>query len=496
MSIAHEYRSLKQTLFWAFTMTWGTQGIGNAVSLVLAVILGPKDFGIVAIASVYLSLLQIILAQGMEDALVQRKDVENSHFDSVFWFLAASGVVLMGLGMAGSGWWARMNQHHLVGTVILVLSLKIPLYSLIIVPRAVRVRQLGFKGLALQVNCSEAAAGAVGIGMAIGGAGLWSLVGQNLGRDVIFLVLLWVFSDWRPKLRFSWQHVKALLPFSGPCFAADVGAFMRGQVDTMLIGLFFGPIAVGLYRLADRIRESLLMLLTRSLQWVSLPSLSKLQDDPIGMKETYLKLLKVSLTGTVPIMIALASASGLVVAALGPKWYAASAALSILCLVGSIESFTVLTVPLLQARSKPAAVATLVWVFGVVSAAMTAGCGLLLKDYSISWQVNGMALCKLSVIVLAFLPVNIAMVKSVAGVSGQELFGATFGGATAAAASLLIIWLIKTYVLPAGLAPALALSLALAPAALVAVALILWREREWRAHLSRLFWRRLLLRTS
>src|SRR5262245_17254901 len=98
MPVTQRHRSLKETLPWAFTMTWGTQGIGNVVSLVLAVILGPKDFGIVAIASVYLSLLQIVLAQGMEDALVQRKEVEDSHFDSVFWFLTASGVFLMGLG--------------------------------------------------------------------------------------------------------------------------------------------------------------------------------------------------------------------------------------------------------------------------------------------------------------------------------------------------------------------------------------------------------------
>jgi PST family polysaccharide transporter len=475
-------------------MNCGTQGLGNVVSLVLAAILGPKEFGTVTIALIFLAFIQLLLEQGLEDALVQRHRLEAEHLDSACWFVVSCSLVLMGVSIGASQWWAGLNHQPVVGSVLRVLSFKIPIYALTIVQRAVMVRRLEFKALAFQWNMAEVIGGVIGIGMAAAGFGLWSLVGQQLGRDLSALALLWKISGWRPQIRFSFSHIKDLFSFSIATFLAALGSYLQSQADTLVIGLFFGPTAVGLYRLADRIRLSTLTVVTKTVQWISLPKLSKLQDDPVKLRNTYLSLLRVSMAATAPVMISLAATSDLVVGVLGAKWHAAAQAISLLCLMGIFEGFTVLTTPLLQARSEPMSVARLVWVFGLVNILLTATCGYYLREASMSWQVNGVALCKLSAFVLAYFPVNMAMARRASDASARAVAHAMSSGAAAAFASLLLIFIVKILLMPKDLAPGLILGITLTLAFAAGTGVILWREHSWRAQLMLFIRSRLILK--
>jgi PST family polysaccharide transporter len=489
----HSHPSLKRTLFWAFAMNWGTGGLGTAVSLVLAVVLGPTVFGLVSIALVFVSFTQILLAQGIEDALVQRSEIEDAHFDSAFWMVIVFSLFLMGFCIAVSDLWAVANHQPIVADVLRALSVRIPIYGLTIVQQAVMVRKLDFKALAYRSNLAEGIGGMIAIGMAVCGFGLWSLVGQQLGRDVAALAFLWRLSSWRPRLSFSWRHIKDLIPFSSATFIAALGSYVHGQVDTLLIGLFFGPTAVGLYRFADRIQQFVLTSVSRSIEWVSLPSLAKFQGAPIKLKQTFLSLLKINVAATAPIMISLAVASDIVVGMLGPKWHAASDAIWILCLMGSFQSVAYLTSSLLRACSRPMALACVTWAFGIFNAALVLICGFALREASIVQQVNGVALCKLAGFVLAYLPVSMVMAKACCHASYRDLAHALSSGAAGALAALLVAYTLKHFVLPNNLAPAIALGLVLTFALIGAAGAVFWIEQGWRTQLMLFMRRRIFL---
>ena len=262
-------------------MNWGQRALGAVFTFVLAAILGPHDFGVVAIALVYIALVQVFLEQGFSTALIQREDLEPEHLDSAFWLNVVWCLVLAGVSVALSGWWADVNGTPILQDVISVLSLAARL-------RGPQHRPAGatssgsaeFKKLAIRTNVAALARRRVGVALALAGAGVWALVAQQLVMDATALVLIWMLSPWRPGLRFSRRHARDLLGFSSHVFVANLGGFVNRRADALLLGVFFGPVVVGIYRLADRFVDLLLELTMRPVGLISLPLFSRLQQRP------------------------------------------------------------------------------------------------------------------------------------------------------------------------------------------------------------------------
>ena len=137
--------------------------------------------------------------------------------------------------------------------------------------QAVMERQLEFKKLALRMNVATLLGGVVGVPLAICGAGVWALVAQQVISDATLCTMLWVMSAWRPRLRFSRRHARDLIGFSFSVFAANVAGFVNRRATRSCSALFFGPTAVGLYRLADRIVDVVLDVTLRPVGLVALP---------------------------------------------------------------------------------------------------------------------------------------------------------------------------------------------------------------------------------
>src|SRR5206468_296115 len=149
-------------------------------------------------------------------------------------------------------------------------------------------KEMNFKGLAICNNVSVLVSGIVGVSMAFGGFGVWSLVAQQIVRDLVVCVMYWRLSSWRPRFLFSWKHLRDLMNLSVWNFVAQLGLFAESQASSILLGLFFGPVAVGLYRLADRVIGSVLSMTTASIQSVSLPEFSRLQNNPSELRRSIL----------------------------------------------------------------------------------------------------------------------------------------------------------------------------------------------------------------
>ena len=408
-------------LKWAFVMNWGDRAFSLIFVVVLASILGPYDFGVVMLALVYIEFIRLFLEGGVQTALIQRGELRREHLDSAFWVNLVWCLVLAGLSVALSGWWARVNDVPELADVVKVLSILLVTQGLTIVQLGLFQRQMRFKALALRETSAVVVGGVIGLVLALQGAGVWALVAQQLGHAGMQLLLLWGMSTWRPSLRFSPASARELVRYSSGVFLANLGGFVNRRADALLIGLFFGPTVVGLYRLADRFVDNVLEVTLRPIGHVSLPFLSRLQHDRAALRDAVASFVRMTLIGTVPVMLIVAACSGLLVDVLPPEWNDAGDVLRLLAVVGIGKAVVFFTGPLLFAVARPHLRAAMLWVLAVLSAGVVVLVGVLLADASIRDQAVGMAGSRALYFLVVVIPLNIAVICWITGLRPRSL---------------------------------------------------------------------------
>jgi O-antigen/teichoic acid export membrane protein len=432
-----KHDSFLHSLKWAYTGNWGEKIFSGLFSVVVAGLLGPRDFGTAAIALVYIGFLQLFLDQGLAAALIQRKNLEPEHLDAVFWMDFGLSMVLVGLTILFSRAWAAVNHAPQAAAIIPVYSLCIVFEALSIVQTAILRREMDFKSLSIRTNVSVLLSGVLGIGMAFAGFGVWALVVQQLSKDIIALVLLWKLSKWHPRFEFSWKHLKQLMRFSIPNFGAQLGVFADGQAGSVILGLFFGPVAVGLYRIAERVTNSIVTMAMASIQAVALPQFSRLQDDPEGLGKSVLNCVRLSAMVTLPVLAGLFAVSHPLMAMIGPQWLAAADALRVLSVLGMVIVFAFFTGPLLQALGKTRQIAGLEWGRAVVNVLILTVAGFLVRTASQDTQVMAIAIGRLIAAVFLVGPVFVFILLKHCRVSAWE-FGAAIAPSAVAALSVVV----------------------------------------------------------
>jgi PST family polysaccharide transporter len=408
-------RSLRASLKWAFVMNLGQRGLATAFTFVLAAILGPEDFGLVAMGLAFVALIQVVLEQGISTALVQRERIDGRYVDVAFWLNLAWCLLLAGVSVALAGWWAAANDTPELQNVIVALSGLLLIWGLMIVPMSLLQRDSRFKELAAAWNVAALAGGVVAVTLALSGAGVWAFVAQQLVMDGVAVVVMVAALRWRPHFRFSRSHARDLLGFSSSVFVANLGGFVNRRADTLLMGLFFGPLAVGLYRLADRIVDLVLEFTMRPIGVIALPHFSRLQSDPEGLRDSVEKCLRLTLLATVPALAVVAATSDFVVGLFGDEWAAAATVLPLLCVVGVVKGLVFFTGPLLFAVAKPLLRAAMLWVLGGLSALTVVVVGAALADDGIEDQIVGMGASRALLFLVAILPINLAILHRYGG---------------------------------------------------------------------------------
>ena len=469
-------RGFHRSLKWAFVMNWGRQGTSTLVTFALAGILGPHDFGTVTMASIYIAFLQLFLEQGMGAAIVQRERLEPEHLDSAFWMNIAWSLLLAGASVALSGWWARANHLPALEMVIDILSLSLIVRGLTVVQQAALEREMRFKSLALRSNVATAVGGGAGIALALAGAGVWALVAQQLISAVVSLGLLWSFGGWTPRLRFSPPHARQLFGFSIHIFFGNLGVFVNTRVDALLMGLYFGPHAVGLYRLANRCVATLLELTTRPVHAVSLPHFARLQNDPRKLRQAVQSCIHMGCVLTVPSMLTLGACGEYIMAALGPAWRPAAGPLWVLCVAGAARALILFTGPILQAVSKPHLRTLMIWSSGLVSAPTIAVVASLLQTAPVAEQVLAVAAATAGVVLFVLVPINLLMLTRTTGISILRLLPTLLPSLLSGLAAVAAVAAITASSILRGSPPFLALAIVGATAAASAAAVLLALE--------------------
>ncbi len=414
-------RSFLNAVKWAYTANWGDRAFSALFTFVLAALLGPRDFGVVSLGMVYIAFIQMLLNQGLLAAMIQRKDLDREHLNTVFCTNVMLSVILAGLSILFSRWWAAINHLPELIAIISTLSLCIPIEGLAIVQIALLQRKMDFRTLSLRANASVLLGGAVGVTMAYSGYGVWSLVGQQIAKDLCSLAFLWQQGDWRPRIRFSWPHLQDLMGFSTSNFVSQLAIFLDAQGGAILMGALFGPVAVGLYRLAERLVSSVTSVTTSSIQAVSLPEFSRLQDNPAELRKSIISCIRLAATVTLPAMAGLFVVSDTTMAIIGAKWMVASSVLKILSLLGMLLLFTMFTGPLLQALGRPHHLAILEWTRTLVGSGLLIGAGIWVRYSTVQWQINGIALARLATGLFLVLPVFLYLLLHLGKISTREL---------------------------------------------------------------------------
>ncbi|MEO3741898.1 lipopolysaccharide biosynthesis protein [Plantactinospora sp. B5E13] len=481
---------LRSAIGWSYVLTAGRIGSTILVTFLLARLLGPSEFGLVAMATVFITVAQTLIQQGLVSAIVQRDRLTSEHLDGAFVVLILAGLGIGALTAAASPLWAWANRAPELTVICVALSPLVLLQGLSIVPEAVLRRELRFRAVAIRTLLASLLSGVVGVVLALLGAGIWALVAQQLVNAAVGLVVLWVVCPWRPSRRPKLSGIRDLLVFSAHSANAGLGLMLSSKADVIFTGLFFGPVATGIYRLAARLPDMLVDVTVRSLQQVALPSLSRLQRDRAALAAHLNQLQHLGAVAGLPVLGVLSAAAGPLVTLLGPQWAGTELPLRLLCLFGATNVYGVLLGPALQAMGQPGRLAAILWTRGILGVATLAAVGTLLTGRSDVVEATAVALAGIAMQASVTALSVWVTVRRTAGASIARFLTPTLPAVLAALAAASVPWPVDRLGVDAG--PVVDLLLLGGVAGLVA-GVLLWATD---ARLRRLVLARLPRRTS
>lgn len=341
-------------LTWTVVDTWGRQVLNLAVFVVLARFLAPDDFGVVALAAVFVALAQVVVDQGLGDALIQRRDITRSHVDTAFWVAVLTGLLLTVTTVAVARPVSGFLGEPALQPVLAILSLSFVFAALSSIQIALLRRELAFRSLAVRSLLASLGGGAVGIVLAVLGAGAWALVAQQLVAGAVSVVALWTLSPWRPSLGFSAAHFRELFGFGLNIVGSDLLTFLSRNGDNFLIGAVLGTTPLGFYAVGYRLLDVTQVLLINVARKISFPAFSRMQHDPERMVRAYLKVTRTTSALILPGYVGIALvAFDLVPVLFGSRWQASGEVAAVLFLIGPVLSLQAFSGSYLNAVGRP-----------------------------------------------------------------------------------------------------------------------------------------------
>jgi len=324
---------------WNLVARLGQQLAQFIISIILAHLLMPNDFGIVAMAMVLVNFARLFSEQGFSSALIQSQNLRPAHLHSIFWLNVALGAVLTALFFGAAPLAAKLYNLPKLSLLVRVLAFDFIISAFAIVPRALLQKQLAFKKMAILEIAATTASGAVAIILACRGFGIWSLIFNSLGLSLFTVGLVWRLTNWRPRLICEIQALRELLSFSLNVIGFNTINFWARNVDNLLIGRLLGPAHLGIYARAYGLMLLPISQISSVLGRVMFPVLSTIQEEPQRIKKIYLEAMgTISLVAS-PLMLGLlVTARPFVMTIYGVRWIEMVPLLQILSVVGLLQA--------------------------------------------------------------------------------------------------------------------------------------------------------------
>lgn len=338
---------------WSFIDNIASQGIAFLVGLVLARILTPSEFGVLGMVTIFIALSNSIVDSGFSNALIRKRDADSIDYSTVFIFNLITAVILYFILYLFSPSISHFFKEPQLIAITRVLGLLLIINALGIIQRTLLNIEVDFKAQTKISVIASLISAVVGISMAYQGYGVWSLVGQQLSRQTVNSILLWVYSSWRPRLVFSWKSFKELFGFGSKLLLSGLLDTGFKNIYYIIIGRFYTADQLGQYTRAEQFNIIFSSNLTSIVQRVSYPVLSSIQDEQDRLREAYRRVIKVTMMVTFACMLGLAAiAKPLILILIGDQWIQAVKYLQIICFSGMLYPLHAINLNMLQVKGR------------------------------------------------------------------------------------------------------------------------------------------------
>ncbi len=429
----HAFAAIRWTAF----AHVGQMVLQFALTVWLARLLGPGEFGLLAMAVVFTNLANVFQQLGLGAALVQRPDATRRHEDAAFWGGLAVGMGLTALlaGLSPAAAWFFGEPR--LATVLSVLAVSFTLSAAGSVPRALLTRGMAFRALGIMDITSALAGGVAAVVLAAAGAGVWSLIAQSIVGTAVGTVLQFARGHWRPAFRFRTQDLRELLGFGIHFTGVGFLNYLYRNLDNLLVGRFLGPVALGLYDFAYRAFRIPMTSLQAVLNRVMFPVLSSLQHDLSRLARGYREAFRIVSAATLPgFSLLFVLAPDFVPTVYGPRWTGAVPVLQALAVAGFAQSMTMTLGWVFQALGQTRLLLRLSLTLALLPTAVAILIGLY-------WGILGVAWATAAVSAALAYPTLDATARLM-GLRARHLLGDLRGVFVASVAAGAVAWLVRS----------------------------------------------------
>lgn len=332
-----DVRTVVSNFIWRLMERGGAQVIGIVISIILARLLEPTAFGLIALVGVFLVILQVFVDSGLGTALVQKKNADQLDFSSVFFFNIFMSVLIYALLFACAPLIALFYNNDELIPIVRCVSIVVLISGVKGIQQAYVSRNLLFKKFFYSTLIGTLISAIIGITLAYFGFGVWALIVQGILNTAVDTLVLWITVKWRPTWEFSYTRLKELLAYGWKILMSSLVTSVYGNLRQLLIGKFYTAEDLAYYNKGNEIPNGLAPNIVTSITSVLLPTMAQQQDNLDNVKRITRRAMKAIAFAMWPIMIGLAACGEtLVDLLLTAKWLPCVRFLQIFCVEAAI----------------------------------------------------------------------------------------------------------------------------------------------------------------
>jgi PST family polysaccharide transporter len=340
-------------MFWIAWSRGALQLLGFATTLLVARILVPADYGVMALAAFWTGTVGMLAEMGLGAAIIQFRDLDRREIDTCFWITMTLGTIGSAALALGAPMIARWFVVPRLADVLPVLALVLPLTACRVISDSLLRKRLALDRVSQAELIGSAVTLPVMIGSALAGLGVWTLVIGSLTGPAVRSIATIAFAPWCPGIRLGGPRVKEVVRFSLATLGVKLMWILREWSNTLVIGKVTGPVALGFYSMAEELALLPGSKISSVVNMVSSPMMAELQANVDAMRAAFYRAVRLTAAIALPTSAGMALvAEEMVAVLLGPKWLPAVPLLRLLCVYAAVRAIDVLLPPVLFARHR------------------------------------------------------------------------------------------------------------------------------------------------
>lgn len=370
-------------LAWKLLEQVGSKLVAFVLSVILARLLFPEDYGVIALTSIFITLCDVFVSYGFATSLIQKKDTDELDYSSVFYTSMAIALVLYAILFFSAPYIAEWFDTPILSSVLRVLGLRVPIGAFGSVQQAYATKNYMFKKFFIATMAGSVLSGVIGIVMAYNGFGVWALVAHDLIGIIINKITLYFATKWRPRLCYSWTRTKSLFNYGWKILAVSLFETACSEVNSLTIGKKYSSEDLAYTSKGGSLPKMIGQFSVNPIRFVLMPVLSAKQGDG-NMKHTISSCISACCYLVFPLMCGLAIIAPTLVPVLyTEKWNGCIIFMQLMCIYYAVEPLIAINTILIQASGK----SSLYLIIGIVARTFGLIGLLLVINYGVFWIV-------------------------------------------------------------------------------------------------------------